>query len=167
MFASNGAVTSFGEIAELLLVLQRLREKSRPPRPLDNAGRVQSPIEILHRPRIRPRDNEKIGIAPRRRRRFDFSDHLFNIDDRFAGEMSATLGKFLVLDVTTRQTRAFQFADRSRHIFRASKTGVRINNRGDFYRVRNVPARCATSFSVSRPMSGTPAVALAIPAPLI
>src|SRR5882724_11958511 len=106
-----------GKIAKLLSALQCFREDCVgarfhvPLRPIDCS------IEILDRARVRTRYDHEIGVAPRTYRRFDSFRHLFNIDQRFSGQMSAALGKFLVFDVTTGQTCCFKLAYCTRDIF--------------------------------------------------
>jgi hypothetical protein len=57
-------------------------------------------VEILNGARVCPRNDQKILVAPRPHRRFDFSDRFIHIGDFFPGKMSTALGKFLILDVT-------------------------------------------------------------------
>ena len=52
--------------------------------------------------------------------------------------MSATLGEVLVFDVTAGQTGFFQFLNCAGHIFRATKTGVGIDNRRDIHRLCDI-----------------------------
>src|SRR5439155_14157831 len=61
------------------------------------------PSEILNSTRVCARDDKKILVAARPYRRFDFCNHLLRIDERFTRKMSAALGKFLILNVTTSQ----------------------------------------------------------------
>ena len=96
-------------------------------------------IEILDGARVRPRDDHKIGIAPRSYRRFDSFRHLFNVDQRFSGQMSAALGKLLVFDVTTGQTCCFKLAYCACRIFQTSKSCIRIHDRRNLHRLRDVP----------------------------
>ena len=48
--------------------------------------------------------------------------------------MSAALRKFLIFDVTTGQTGAFEFSNRSPDILRSAETGVGIDDRRNFHR---------------------------------
>ena len=82
---------------------ERLRRRRLhvPLRPINRS------IEILDRARVRTRNDHEIGIASRRYGSFNFFRHLLNVDQRFSGEMSAALGKFLVLDMTTGQICCF------------------------------------------------------------
>ena len=124
-------------------------------------------FEILKRARIGPRDDEKIAIAFGGHGCANLRRHLLGFDETFARQMSATFRKFLVFEMTTGQSGALQFVNRASDIFRAAETGIGIHDRRNFHRPGNEPARVATSFSVSNPTSGKPAVQFARPAPLM
>ena len=51
--------------------------------------------------------------------------------------MSATFRKFLVFEMTTGQPGAFQFMNRARRILRAAESGIGIDNRRNFHRLRD------------------------------
>src|SRR5437016_3415185 len=92
-------INLFCEIAKLLQTLQRFG-KDRVRACSDILSRsLYCPIKTLHRARICSRDDHEIRIASRTYRGFDFANHLIDIDNRFPSEMSATLWKFLILDV--------------------------------------------------------------------
>ncbi len=61
-----------------------------------------------------------------------------SIDNRFAGEMSAAFRKFLIFDVTAGQSGFFQFANCSGNFFAFAETSVRIDDRGNPHRMRDV-----------------------------
>ena len=130
-----------GKIAKFLFTLQRFRKDCVRARFHVLLRPINCPIEILNRARICPRDDHEIGITSRCYRRFDFFRHLLNIDERFSGKMSAALGEFLVLNMTTGQTYCFQVADCARNIFRTSKPGIHVDDCRDLHRFRNVPGQ--------------------------
>src|SRR6266481_7850665 len=131
-------INLFCEIPELLQTLQRFG-KDRVAAGSDIFSRsLHCPIKTFYRARICSRDDHEIRIASRTYGSFDFANHLIDIDNRFPGEMSATLWKFLVLDVATGQACLFQLANRPRHIFCATKTCVCVDDRWNLDGLRNV-----------------------------
>src|SRR6266496_2906160 len=126
------------EIPELLQALQRFG-KDRVGASSDIFPRaLHCLIETFYRARVRSRDDHEVRIAPRTCGGFDFTNHLIDSDNRFPCEMSATLWKFLVLDVATGQACAFQLANCPRHILCATKTRVCVDNRWNLDSFRNV-----------------------------
>ena len=81
--------------------------------------------------------------------------------------MSAALRKLLVFDMTSGQSGALELMI-VRPTFSAPPNPVSASTiAGIFTAWAMYPASVATSFKVSNPISGKPAVQLAIPAPLI
>ena len=139
MFASSGAFTSFREIAELLLVLQRFRKNRIRAGGDDSSARARPLSSKLSTARASVRAMSRKSLS-----RFAaaaaaiFSFISSGLTSDLPGEMSAAFRKFLVFDVATGQTRALKFLDRPRRVFRAAETSVRIDDARNFHRPRNV-----------------------------
>ncbi len=168
MFASKGAFTSLAKIANSSGVLQCFG-KNRVRACFEIAPRTfHGAIEIFHCSRIRPCNDHEIVVAARGHRRFDSPRHLVNIDQRFTGKMSAALRKFLIFNVTAGQAWLFPVREWcARHSPRRQIRCPHRRSPGLSPHSRHTrPAGRLPSASADR-CPGTPAVAFAIPAPLM
>ena len=73
----------------------------------------------------------------------DLLHHFLCRDDVLAGEVSAFLGKYLVLDLDARRARALQRANRAHDVHRVAVAGIGIDDDRKGYRIRNRRHRLA------------------------
>src|SRR5207248_9332672 len=100
---------------------------------------VDRGLQTLDRPRIRPGDDDQIGVLPGIGGGADLADHLAEADDLLALVMPAFFGRELVLDVERGDPRLLVFADRADHVDCVAVAGIGIGDDRDADRLDRQP----------------------------
>src|SRR5262249_13930874 len=116
------------EITKFVNALERFRKNRVGACSNILTGAINGLAEIFDRARVSPGDDHEVRVTSRRDSGFDFSDHFFCWNERFAGEMTATFRELLIFDMTASEPGLFQFLDRPGYIWHSAKPGIRIDN---------------------------------------
>ncbi len=91
-------------------------------------GALERTVEPFDRDGVRAGNDQRLRRAPGVERCLDLADHLARTDERLVGQVTAALGRHLILDLQRRSTPTFELADRALDVERIAEPGVDIDN---------------------------------------